>query len=129
MQAHHLGHRAHALAPVGDRTGAIRALVRSLCHRPRGECRARAVTTARLAEPHLDQGHLERGRATWQAFPDYGPLPRSGRADAALRALRRRLAPYRGNATARTPLERPGSAQIRPRPAFADRRPQARPST
>ncbi|MEJ8641487.1 hypothetical protein WKI68_08295 [Streptomyces sp. MS1.HAVA.3] len=98
--------QAEALAALGDARGAITALGTSLRHRPAGERRARAVTLARLAELHLSQGHVERACATWHEMLDAVPQLDSARVDDAVRRLRGRLQPVRGNRTARALLER-----------------------
>lgn len=106
---HHaaLAHQqAEALAALGDARGAITALGTSLRRRPPGERRARAVTLARLAELHLNQGHVERACATWHEMLDAVPQLDSARVDDALRRLRGRLQPVRGNRTARALLAR-----------------------
>ncbi|MGR4881144.1 tol-pal system YbgF family protein [Streptomyces sp. LARHCF249] len=109
---HHaaLAHQqAEALAALGDVRGAIAALGTSLRRRPPGERRARAVTLARLAELHLNQGHVERACATWHEMLDAVPQLDSARVDDALRRLRGRLQPVRGNRTARALLARAGA--------------------
>ncbi|MFD6968755.1 tol-pal system YbgF family protein [Streptomyces sp. NPDC059979] len=98
--------QAEALAALGDARGAITALGTSLRHRPADERRARAVTLARLAELHLGQGHVERACATWHEMLDVVPQLDSARVDDAVRRLRGRLQPVRGNRTARALLER-----------------------
>ncbi len=98
--------QSEALAALGDTRGAITALGTSLRHRPAGERRARAVTLARLAELHLNQGHVERACATWHEMLDVVPQLDSARVDDAVRRLRGRLQPVRGNRTARTLLDR-----------------------
>ncbi|MFG2981227.1 hypothetical protein ACGFYQ_08185 [Streptomyces sp. NPDC048258] len=98
--------QAEALAALGDGAGAIAALGTSLRHRPPGERRARAVTLARLAELHLGQGHVERACATWHEMVDATAQLDSARVDDALRRLRARLHPVRGNRTARALLAR-----------------------
>lgn len=106
---HHaaLAHQqAEALAALGDARGAITALGTSLRRRPPGERRARAVTLARLAELQLNQGHVERACATWHEMLDAVPQLDSARVDDALRRLRGRLQPVRGNRTARALLAR-----------------------
>ncbi|MFD4866984.1 hypothetical protein [Streptomyces sp. NPDC058412] len=106
---HHaaLAHQqAEALAALGDARGAIAALGTSLRHRPPGERRARAITLARLAELHLNQGHLERACATWHEMLDAVPQLDSARVDDAVGRLRGRLQTVGGNRTARTLLAR-----------------------
>ncbi|MFJ3728161.1 hypothetical protein ACIPYQ_37115 [Streptomyces sp. NPDC090045] len=106
---HHaaLAHQqAEALAALGDARGAIAALGTSLRHRPPGERRARAVTLARLAELHLNQGHLERACATWHEMLDVVPQLDSARVHDAVGRLRGRLQTVGGNRTARALLVR-----------------------
>ncbi|MFG2616288.1 transcriptional regulator [Streptomyces sp. NPDC048507] len=91
--------QSEALAALGDVTGAVSALLSSLRHRPAAEHRARAVTTARLAELQLDQGHLERACATWHELLDLAAPLESARVGDALRRLR-------GNRSARALLVR-----------------------
>ena len=97
---------AEVLAAGADRTGAIAALTASLRHRPPGERRARALTTAQLAELQLDQGRLEQACATWHVFLDDRRHLHSARADDALARLRARLRPHRHQAAARILLDR-----------------------
>ncbi|MFJ4776941.1 hypothetical protein [Streptomyces sp. NPDC088762] len=106
---HHaaLAHQqAEALAALGDARGAMAALGTSLRHRPAGECRARAVTTARLAELHLGEGHVERACAVWHELLDLVPQLDSGRVEEAVRRLRARLHPLRTHRAARSLLSR-----------------------
>ncbi|MER6316200.1 hypothetical protein ABT237_20800 [Streptomyces sp. NPDC001581] len=106
---HHaaLAHQqAEALAALGDARGAIAALGTSLRHRPPGERRARAITLARLAELHLNQGHLERACATWHEMLDAVPQLDSARVNDAVGRLRGRLQTVGGNRTARALLTR-----------------------
>ncbi|MET8752468.1 hypothetical protein ABZW32_20575 [Streptomyces sp. NPDC004667] len=77
-----------------------------LRHRPPVGRRARAVTSARLAELQLDRGHLGRACATWHELLDtVGPLESSRVAEAA-RGLRARLRAAGGNRTTRALLTR-----------------------
>jgi hypothetical protein len=85
---------------TGDRAGAIAALKRSLRSRPREERRSRAVTTARLAELQLDQGHLEQAVETWHDFLDDYPYLASHRVTRALMTMRARLRPHKANGVA-----------------------------
>jgi tetratricopeptide (TPR) repeat protein len=98
MGGYHPAALAHQQAAVrallGDRTGAITALGTSLRHRPAGERRSRAITTARLAELHLRQGHVEQAVVTWHAFLDDYPQLRSSRATRALATMRSSLRPH-----------------------------------
>lgn len=86
--------RARVLAAAGDLPGAVSALESSLRQRPVDERRARAVTTARLAELQLDAGHLEAACATWHRLLNDAPYLTSGRIDAALGTLNARTRPY-----------------------------------
>jgi len=97
---------AEVLALTGDRAGAITALTTSLRHRPPDERRARALTTARLAELHLEQGQLEQACVSWHAFLDDQPHLQSGRATAALVSLRSRLRPHQRVPAAKKVLSR-----------------------
>ncbi|CAM5359079.1 Protein involved in sporulation OS=Streptomyces lavendulae subsp. lavendulae OX=58340 GN=SLAV_07080 PE=4 SV=1 [Streptomyces lavendulae subsp. lavendulae] len=98
--------QSEVLAALGDTAGAVAALSASLRHRPPAERRARAVTSARLAELQLDRGHLERACATWHELLDtVGPLE-SARVTDAARRLRVRLRAAGGNHAARALLTR-----------------------
>ncbi|GAA3258254.1 hypothetical protein [Streptomyces lavendulae] len=98
--------QSEVLAALGDVAGAVAALSASLRHRPPAERRARAVTSARLAELQLDRGHLERACATWHELLDtVGPLE-SARVTDAARRLRVRLRAAGGNHAARALLTR-----------------------
>ncbi|MEU2829193.1 hypothetical protein ABZ667_11080 [Streptomyces lavendulae] len=98
--------QSEVLAALGDTAGAVAALAASLRHRPPAERRARAVTSARLAELQLDRGHLERACATWHELLDtVGPLE-SARVSDAARRLRVRLRAAGGNHAARALLTR-----------------------
>jgi hypothetical protein len=107
---YHLSSLAHQeaeiLALTGDRPGAIAALTTSLRHRPSGERRARALTTARLAELHLEQGELEQACTGWDSFLDDLPHLQSARATAALGTLRSRLMLHQRVPAAREVLAR-----------------------
>ncbi|WP_344336256.1 hypothetical protein, partial [Kitasatospora putterlickiae] len=98
--------QAEVLAAVRDIPGACGALAVSLRHRHPEERRARMLTTARLAELQLGQGHLELACTTWEGFLDDYPLISSARGDSALRALRAGLRPYQREPSARRLLAR-----------------------
>jgi hypothetical protein len=85
---------AETLAWVGNGSAAIQALTVSLRHRPPTERRARAVTTARLAELYLDAGWLEHACAAWSTLLDDRPQLFSGRVEQAVRSMRARLRPH-----------------------------------
>jgi hypothetical protein len=74
--------------PIQVMAGAIAALQSSLRHRPAAEKRSRAIVLARLAEQQLAAGHLDQAVSTWhESLDDYAVIT-SGRADAAVRAMR-----------------------------------------
>jgi tetratricopeptide (TPR) repeat protein len=102
--SYHSASLAHQQAAVcdllGDRRGAIEAMSVSVRHRPPGERRSRAITTAWLAELQLAHGHLDEAVATWHSFLDDYPHLRSGRATAALKRLRSMLRPHAANKSA-----------------------------
>jgi tetratricopeptide (TPR) repeat protein len=104
MGSYHTASLAHQQAAVcdllGDRRGAIDAMSASVRHRPPGERRSRAITTAWLAELQLAHGHLDEAVATWHSFLDDYPYLRSGRATAALKRLRSMLRPHAANKSA-----------------------------
>jgi transcriptional regulator with XRE-family HTH domain len=104
MGSYHPAALAHQQAAVcdllGDRRGAIDAMSASVRHRPPGERRSRAITTAWLAELQLAHGHLDEAVATWHGFLDDYPYLRSGRATAALKRLRSMLRPHAANKSA-----------------------------
>ncbi|UUN29689.1 hypothetical protein [Streptomyces sp. FIT100] len=87
--------QAETLGQLGDHRAAVSALTTSAGHRPPNELRARALTRAQLAQKHLHLGHLDASCDTWQLFLDDYPHLGSGKADDALRTLRRQLAPHR----------------------------------
>ncbi|MEY9877367.1 tetratricopeptide (TPR) repeat protein [Streptacidiphilus sp. MAP12-33] len=105
-RAAHEHHQSEVLSALGDRTGAVAALRRSVRLRPQEERRARATGNARLAELLLDGGALEPACAAWHAFLDDWPLLRSARADRAARTLRSRLRPFDTTAPGRSVLAR-----------------------
>jgi hypothetical protein len=104
MGSYHTASLAHQQAAVcellGDRRGAIDAMSASVRHRPPGERRSRAITTAWLAELQLAHGHLDEAVVTWHSFLDDYPYLRSGRATAALKRLRSMLRPHAANKSA-----------------------------
>jgi tetratricopeptide (TPR) repeat protein len=104
MGSYHPAALAHQQAAVcdllGDRRGAIDAMTTSVRHRPPGERRSRAITTAWLAELQLAHGHLDEAVATWHSFLDDYPYLRSGRATGALKRLRSMLRPHAANKSA-----------------------------
>ncbi|MHA6757135.1 tetratricopeptide repeat protein [Streptacidiphilus sp. PAMC 29251] len=124
--AYHPASLAHQQATVlralGDRAAAITVLAASIRNRPLTERRSRALTTATLAELHLDHGHLDQAAATWHLFLDDYPHLNSRRADTALTTLRARLRPHHRNPAAAPPCNAP-PAPGRPgnRPAAAHR--------
>jgi hypothetical protein len=110
MGRYHPAALAHTEAAVrgllGDRKGAITALTEAVRYRPPAERRSRALIHARLAEFHLEAGHLDQAVAMWHAFLDDYPFLTSGRATSAVRVLRSRLHPQRANPAVRQLLAR-----------------------
>lgn len=110
MGSYHPAALAHQQAAVcdllGDRRGAIEAMSASVRHRPAGERRSRAITTARLAELQLAHGHLDEAVASWHDFLDDYPYLCSGRATSALKQLRSMLRPHAANRPAARLLTR-----------------------
>jgi tetratricopeptide (TPR) repeat protein len=98
--------QAEVQALLGDKRGAITALTEAVRYRPPWERRSRALTHARLAELHLDQGHLDQAVTFWHAFLDDYPFLTCGRATTAVRVLRSRLQPQRANPAIRQLLAR-----------------------
>ncbi|MFJ8746008.1 hypothetical protein ACIRL2_42465 [Embleya sp. NPDC127516] len=96
--AYHLSALAHqhadVLTSLGQLPAAADQLARSLGHRPAGERRARAITTATLTQLRLRMGHLEHACTHGHAFLDDLPHLDSARADTALSTLRTSLRPY-----------------------------------
>jgi len=100
MGAYHHGslvyQRAAAIAGLGDKAGAIKALRESIRLRPEGEYRALAITQARIAELSLDGGRIDDAVAAWNRFLDIYPTVRSGRTRSALRTLQARTRSHQG---------------------------------
>lgn len=107
---HHLASFAHQKAGIrsclGDRTGAITALQRSIRDRPAAERRSRAITLARLAELQLVSGRLDDAVASWHRFLDDYPAVDSVRVHRAFNGMRARLRPYAAESPATTLLHR-----------------------
>ena len=103
---------AEVLAATGDVPGAVSALARSIGHRPPTERRAKAVTTARMAQLLLSEGHLDRACAAWQSVLDDYPLLDSGRVDTAVSAIRSQLTRHASVPVARAVLTRAGALGI-----------------
>lgn len=99
--------RARTLAVLGDHTAAG-APTTSLRTRAPEARRARALTTARLAEAQLRQGHLEQTIATWSQFLTDCPGLRSVRATSRPAAMRQAPRPH---------LTHPGAAELPQRAA------------
>ncbi|WP_424639439.1 tetratricopeptide repeat protein [Embleya sp. AB8] len=97
--------RARVLAALGDHPAAETALTTSLSARASDSRRARALTTARLAETQLHRGHLEQALTTWQRFLQDHPDLRSTRSTRRLTTMRRLLRPYAGRPDAAHVLE------------------------
>ncbi|GAA2258325.1 hypothetical protein GCM10010232_55820 [Streptomyces amakusaensis] len=86
--------RARTLTALRDHHAADRAFRASLRARAPQARRARALTTALLAESQLLQGSLEESISTWRRFLTDYPGLRSARATASLATMRRALRPY-----------------------------------
>ncbi|WP_066956631.1 transcriptional regulator [Streptomyces lushanensis] len=86
--------RARTLTALRDHQAADRAFNASLRARAPQARRARALTTALLAESQLLQGNLEESIATWRRFLSDYPGLRSARATDSLTTMRQVLRPY-----------------------------------
>ncbi|MGW6740659.1 hypothetical protein ACWGDX_07905 [Streptomyces sp. NPDC055025] len=86
--------RARTLTALGEHQAADRAFHVSLRARAPQARRARALTTALLAESQLLQGNLEESLTTWKRFLIDYPGLRSTRASASLTTMRQALRPY-----------------------------------
>ncbi|MFD7548890.1 hypothetical protein ACFV0R_00260 [Streptomyces sp. NPDC059578] len=86
--------RARTLTALRDHQAADRAYTASLRARAPQARRARALTTALLAESQLLQGNLEESLTTWKRFLIDYPGLRSARATASLTTMRQVLRPY-----------------------------------
>ncbi|MEO3977868.1 hypothetical protein [Streptomyces sp. CAU 1734] len=86
--------RARTLTALKDHRAAARAYSTSLRARAPQARRARALTTALLAESQLSQGNLEESLTTWKRFLIDYPGLRSTRAKASLTTMRKVLRPY-----------------------------------
>ncbi|MFD6340231.1 hypothetical protein [Streptomyces sp. NPDC060131] len=86
--------RARTLTALGERQEADRAFHASLRARAPQARRARALTTALLAESQLLQGNLEESLTTWKRFLTDYPGLRSTRATASLTTMCQALRPY-----------------------------------
>ncbi|MBA0051523.1 hypothetical protein E0L36_11650 [Streptomyces sp. AJS327] len=80
---------------LGDGAGAVRELRASIHARSEGECRARALSRAELAELLLTQGRLDEACAEWWAFLDDCALVRSERVRTARTRVPVLLRPHR----------------------------------
>jgi tetratricopeptide (TPR) repeat protein/transcriptional regulator with XRE-family HTH domain len=98
--------RGRVLTALGDHTGAFDALTASLRKRDAGQRRARALTSARLAEALLRQGHLEGAVPHWQTFLDEYPALNSDYAIRRLTAMRQLLRPHDSHHSAALLLDR-----------------------
>ncbi|MFD9427492.1 MULTISPECIES: hypothetical protein [unclassified Streptomyces] len=86
--------RARTLTALREHQEADRAFHASLRARAPKARRARALTTALLAESQLLQGNLEESLTTWRRFLIDYPGLRSARATASLTTMRQVLRPY-----------------------------------
>jgi hypothetical protein len=117
--AYHPASLAHQQAAVqsllGDKHGAIEALLVSIRHRPVTERRAHAITLADLAELQLSVGHLDEAVQSWHGFLDDYPYLRSGRVSTALHALRMSIRPHTRNPAAGALMQRATAQSARAR--------------
>jgi hypothetical protein len=126
---HHAYQQAMAHALLGDPAEAIQLLSVSVQRRPLTERPTRAMTLARMAELHLDCGHIDWAIESWHRFLDEYPAIDCGRARHALDDLRARLQPYGASPRARGLLHRAsllrsrGGPQRQPSGIPAERRP------
>ncbi|MGW6456621.1 hypothetical protein ACWF94_11985 [Streptomyces sp. NPDC055078] len=86
--------RARTLTALREHQAADRAFHASLRARAPQARRARALTTALLAESQLLQGNLEESLTSWKRFLTDYPGLRSARATTALTTMRQALRPY-----------------------------------
>jgi hypothetical protein len=99
-------HTSHVLHELRDLEGSITAMQESNRLRPATERRARARSTAMLAERQYAHGHLDAACHTWNAFLDDYEHVDSGRCDDHFATLRRSVRQHPMNAFARALGER-----------------------
>jgi hypothetical protein len=99
-------HTSHVLYELGDLGGSIAAMEESNRCRPQTERRARARSTALLAERQFEYGHLEAACATWGVFLDDYQHVSSARCDDHFRTLRNSVRQHTGNKIAQALGER-----------------------
>lgn len=97
---------ATAAQHLGDLPEAVNQLANSLQHRPDTERRSHTICLAKLAETHLQLGHLDQACHTWHTFLDLYPTIHSARADDRLHTLIAQLRPHTTNHTAAAVLSR-----------------------
>jgi hypothetical protein len=109
-----LGLQRAAIARArGDHRHEVRQLQFSLLHRPQGELRSRAISTAALAEAQLDLGHLDAACRTWQSFLAVYPDVDSARAHDRLRTCLARLRPHTAHRAAAAVHDRARELRVR----------------
>ncbi|MFE7129722.1 hypothetical protein ACFVIM_02570 [Streptomyces sp. NPDC057638] len=101
--------RARTLTALHEHKAADTAFHASLRARAPQARRARALTTALLAESQLRQGNLEESLTTWRRFLDDYPRLRSAHAAASLTTMREVLRPYSAHTDAARLLEETAS--------------------
>ncbi|MGA5816657.1 tetratricopeptide repeat protein [Kitasatospora sp. NPDC094028] len=106
-------HVAQVSYELGDRAGAILALLHSERVRPTVYRRARVRHRAMLAEWQLEVGRLEEAVQNWNLALDDFPHVQSGRADDRFRTMLSATQPHQRNPHVRELLER--ARQIAPR--------------
>lgn len=98
--------RAQTLLALGDKAGAVEALISSAAARSGDRHRSRALTHARLAATLLPLGRLEECCLHWHAFLDHYPSLNLAPAEQALRHLRESLRGFRREPHAASVLRR-----------------------
>ncbi|MFF6852754.1 tetratricopeptide repeat protein [Streptomyces antimycoticus] len=99
-------HTSHVLYELGDLDGSIKAMQESNRYRPQTERRARARSTALLAERQFANRHLEAACATWHRFLDDYQHVSSARCADHVTTLRRSVRQHPANKAARALAER-----------------------
>lgn len=99
-------HTSQVRYELGDKHGAVEAMVQADRLRYSTYRRSRVRQRAMLAERQFAVGHLEAACASWHRALDDYPLVQSGRVDERMRVMVRLLRQHRKNRDARELLER-----------------------
>ncbi|MER6913762.1 tetratricopeptide repeat protein [Streptomyces sp. NPDC000594] len=99
-------HTAQVRYELGDTKGSIASLTASNRLRPSKFRRGQVRHLALLAERQLEMGNLELACETWGSSLDLYPGVQSGRCDARMVEMRKRIRPYLGNRYAKALHER-----------------------